>query len=278
MKKLFTLLFLTSLLTAQSQMAVVGWDFPDGSADLIADTGSVENFDREIGTFGGTSVIEFKNGYEEKAAQASGWEDAALAKGWEINFTTAGYYVIHLTSRQQSGGNDPGPKYWIIQYKVGEAGEWTDVEGSGYEVANDWETGYIEDLVLPGECDNQELVYVRWLVTDNESSGGGAVLPDGKSKIDNILITADGINNIGEGSFASRLRIGPNPAADILNISIENGRQEEYVITDISGRPVSKGTVNGSTTVDVTSLPEGMYLVRITDHSETRKILVRRSR
>lgn len=275
MKKTITLLLVMIVITVQSQFVIVGWDFPDDSADPVADTGIVENLNREIATFGGTSAIEMKNGYEDKAAQASGWDDGALTKGWEINFSTSGFYVIRLTSRQQSGGNDPGPRYWKIQYRIGVAGTWTDVEGSGYEVANDWETGYIEDLELPMECSSQELVCLRWMVTSNESTGGGDVQPDGKSKIDNILVTAEAINSIDEPQLANRIKTGPNPVVDHLNI-VAKGEEVEYKISDLTGRVTAKGVVNGREAVDVSTFSKGMYVISFSDRERSfaRKIMV----
>ncbi len=53
------------------QEVIVGWDFPDGTPDLIADAGITENLDKEIATFGEAGDIQFKNGFTSMAAQAT---------------------------------------------------------------------------------------------------------------------------------------------------------------------------------------------------------------
>lgn len=275
MKHLFTLLAFLMVIYSQAQVAVVGWTFPDGSADLQADTGSISNLDKEIQTFGGTSAIEFKNGFENKAAQASNWEGGAMTKGWEIRFTTTGMYGIHLNSRQQSGGNDPGPRYWRVQYKVGETENWTDVAGSDYELANDWETGLIDNLVLPQECSDQELVFIRWIVTDNESTGGSSVEPTGKSKIDNILVTAEGFNSIADPADAWNVSLGPNPARDYLNISLPGGRAK-FTLSDLMGKIIQNGEVEDHARISLSGIDAGLYMVTLLDRGQKSswKILV----
>jgi len=95
---------------------IVGWTFPGNSA--VADTGINVNLEKEIYTIGGTSEIEFKNGFETKAVQASGWEDGMDSKAWVVSFSTQGYSDLIISSMQSSGGNDPGPKDFKLQYSI----------------------------------------------------------------------------------------------------------------------------------------------------------------
>lgn len=274
MKHLFTFILLAFLFPAQAQFVLVGWDFPDDSADPVADTGISANQDREISTFGETSAIEYKNGFEEKAAQATEWDLGAMTKGWEISFTTLGYYEIRFTSRQTSGGTNPGPRYWMIRYKVGDDGTWTDLENSDYEIANDWTTGYIEDMDLPTECSNQEIVYLQWVMTSNEATGGGTVEPTGTSKIDNILVMADAINNMDELLSDANITIGPVPASSHLDITWD-GRELHYTLTDLAGRCISAGLLSGR--IPLGNIPEGLYILRLTGGQQagSRKIIVK---
>ncbi|MCK5078879.1 MAG: hypothetical protein KAR09_02980, partial [Bacteroidales bacterium] len=92
MKNVFTLLLLLGIFSHSfGQEVIVGWDFPDGTPDLIADAGIPENLDKEIATFGETGDIQFKNGFTSMAAQATDWHAGNMTKGWEVSFTTAGY-------------------------------------------------------------------------------------------------------------------------------------------------------------------------------------------
>ena len=62
--------------------------------------------------------------------------------------------------------------------------------------------------------------------------------------------------------------IFPNPANDHITLSSENGSgnsEVKYVISDLSGRQLSLGTVNSNSevTIDVSHYPSGMYLLHL---------------
>jgi len=65
---------------------------------------------QEIFTMGGTSGIEFKNGLDTKAAQVTEWDNGMDVKAWVIEISTENFENLTISSIQQSGGNDPGPK------------------------------------------------------------------------------------------------------------------------------------------------------------------------
>jgi hypothetical protein len=277
MKKIFTFLFLFLAGYAFPQTLIVDWDFPSSSADLVADGGIPENLDREIRTEGGTSAIEMKNGFEDKAAQASEWQNGADVKCWVVDFTTAGYYQLTLNSKQSSGGNDPGPKDWKVQYRIGLNGPWMDVPNSDLTVANDWTTGVLDNLPLPAECQNQDLVSLRWIMTSNDNSAGGTVDSVGKAKIDNIVVMGEASNGIAETKL-NETNIYPNPASGYININaVVNA---EIGIYASSGKELQKMEVvpDSKGRIDISSLAPGIYLVMIRDvqgmDNITRKLVV----
>jgi len=61
----------------------------------------------------------------------------------------------------------------------------------------------------------------------------------------------------------------PNPVADQLTIDFEaKGKNARYQLSDLSGRIVAKGRLEGNrTTLDVSSLPASVYLVKIVDET-----------
>lgn len=84
------------------------------------------------------------------------------------------------------------------------------------------------------------------------------------SSIDNL-----GVNDV---SLASKIKIYPNPATDALNISNElSFSNATLYITDMTGRAILKKTsVTGtSATVNLSSLSNGTYLVRIEDDGKS---------
>ena len=216
MKKIITLcaaMLLVSLFT-QSQI-LVKWTFPSGTAtDSIADGGIPANLDKAIHTEGGTSAIDFtKNGASTKAAQATGWDNGMNVKCWVVKLTTQGYDNLKLSSKMQSGGNNPGPRDYKVQYLVGSSGTWTDVPGTTIVTANDWTTGVLDSVAIPVACNDQAVIYLRWIMTNNTNSSGGTVAASGINKIDDIYITGKSVvSGVMNPNQPVSLKISPNPS------------------------------------------------------------------
>jgi hypothetical protein len=252
-------LIILNLHVYSQEIVIVGWTFPGQSA--IADTGITTNLTAEVITMGGTSDIEFKNGLETKAAQASGWNEGMDSKAWLIEITTLGYNNLTLSSVQQSGGNDPGPKDYKLQYSI-EADVWVDIAGGTITVENDWTTSAVDNLPLPEACHDVELLKLRWVMASNEASGGsGTVLETGKDKIDNIFIRGDVINAIHEPTVPS-LQIYPNPTSGVINISTESDIEAIQLIS-LDGQLVKKMKINqGFINIDLSELGKGIYFIQ----------------
>lgn len=259
-----------------AQEVVAGWTFPGSSAE--ADTGTAENIGREIITIGGTSDIEFKNGFETKAAQASSWEGGTGTKAWVITIGTIQYTNLKLSSRQQSGGTDPGPKFFKLKYSLDEGESWIDIPDGDITVENDWETSFVESLDLPVECENIANVMICWMMVSEVASGsGGNVQAEGKSKIDDIFIYGEKISGLNENIY-SNVTIGPNPTTESISISSENVI-EEIRLMDISGRVVKKNIPNASYSImNVEGLKSDLYFIIVKCKGQanlcTKKILI----
>jgi len=80
--------------------------------------------------------------------------------------------------------------------------------------------------------------------------------------IDDFKVTTTGtVSN--EKFFTENFNLYPNPTSDVLNISSKNGLDmKEIKITDLSGRIVK--TLNNATTINVSDLSAGTYLIDIT--------------
>lgn len=254
------LIILPFVIMAQDTLA--GWTFPSGQpADTIADLHNSANIGRAIRTSGGVSgQTTFTNGATTYAATATGWENGMLTKCWFTGISTLGYQNITISSKQRSGGNNPGPRDFLVQYNVD--GNWVDIPGSNVLVVNDW-TGELLNVPLPASCDNQAgLVLLRWIMTSNTNSLGDPVTSAGISKIDDILIKGDiitGMNSL-PGKFTVRLY--PNPCGNNINI---NGFSAEIKIRllDVRGQElmVSENPLT-SGSFDMSSYPEGIYFLQ----------------
>jgi len=251
-------LVLLSFVFSQDEM-VAGWTFPDNS--LAADTGAAVNLSQEIFTVGGTSGIELKNGFSTKAAQVSGWDDGMDTKAWVVTMSTNGFSNLSISSRQQSGGTDPGPKYFKLQYSVDGGMQWEDIPGGDITAENDWETSFVDQLPLPETCDDLDELSVRWLMASNEASGsGGNVLEVGKSKIDEIYIRGELINGFADHRETA---VTVRPGASVKSLRIE-ARQEiqEICISSLSGRVLDSRPVKSeSVEIDLSAHRSGQLLL-----------------
>ncbi len=265
MKKvsLFFVIAMLSGFSVWSQSVVVaGWSFPGNSA--VADTGVAMNLDREIGTMGGTSDISFKNGYTSKAAQVTGWNDGMDTKAWLIYISTEGYQNLTISSRQQSGGEEPGPNNYKIQYSKDAGANWINVDNGDILVENDWETSFVDKLLLPDDCNDRTALMIRWVMTSNEASGGaGTVLETGKSKIDEIYVRGDQLNGIGQNRIDPLVSFGPNPADDYINI-YSKVEMVSICLYDITGKLIKELEMeNLDQTIDISELKEGIYVMSV---------------
>jgi len=258
---LLALLFMGTSIFAQE--TIVEWTFPDDSADSIADGGIEVNLDKGIYTMGGTSNLDYKNGFETKAAQATNWDNGTELKCWVIEFNTENYGDLLLSSKLSSGGNDPGPRDFRADYKIGDEGTWTEVPNSAIITANDWETGVLDGLPLPGECTNQSSVYLRWIMTSDTSSAGTLVEQGGKIKIDDIIITGTDVSGVEDADW-NKINIFPNPFAE--TITIQNINEEYHCqIIDMTGRMVHSSNIANGQQLNLSQLNSGIYNLQLFD-------------
>jgi len=245
------------------QTILTAWTFPTGNAaDTLPDQASPLNTNKYIRTRGGTSMISFKNGSTTKAAQASGWENGKDVKFWEVEINTNGFHLLHISSKQTAGGTEPGPKDYRIQYRIGPDGIWTDIAGGEITVGNDWTTGVVANLQIPAECDNQDVLFFRWIMTSNFDINGAELIPGGKAKIDDITITGEptsGIENYAENRIS--VSAYPNPCTDHLNIRSEQEFKavEIFNLTGSKVYDLQTGTCN--LTVNTSRFPAGEYVL-----------------
>jgi hypothetical protein len=186
---------------------------------------------------------------------------------------------LTISSRQSSGGNDPGPKDFKVQYSTDDGTSWIDIEDGEITVENDWETGVLENIPLPENCFDRSQLMIRWLMASNEASGaGGDVLETGKSKIDEIYVRGEQINVTCEISSLLKIEIYPNPASDILNIRSEENI-DKLIFSDLSGRKILDQQVNAkSLKLDISRCKKGCYLLTIRNEGSsqffTQKLMV----
>jgi hypothetical protein len=286
--------FLQSLIVAlfmvpfcvNAQDTIVGWTFTQNAdTSLYANFGITSNLGARFiaaeDTGGVSRIITWTNGVADYAATAEGWDAGEGIKFWSIKFKAQGYEDLKLYSKQRSGGNNPGPKYFKAQYRFS-GGDFMDIPGSDtITVGNDWTTGVISNLALPAEMsDTSVSLYIRWLqITNTASSGGLAVTDSGINKIDEIFILGTPTSSsIKEQKSSLPLNIYPNPATDVVTIEA----QENTVITllDMVGKVVSEARMESAVyKMNVSELNSGIYFISVvvanTGERVTRKLVIR---
>ncbi len=239
---LITLMITTSALAQTETLAK--WTFPSNDlADTLVEEANTFNQNAYLSTMGGTGAIEMKNGETSKAAQCNGWHEGNGVKAWYIQISTEGHQNITLSSKQQSGNTDAGPRDFKLQYKTSIEGEWTDVENGTITVLNDWTTSALTDIPLPAECDNQEILFIRWVLISNLDINGVDLIESGKTKIDDIEIKGDvftSLDQISEGkTLVNVYQINDNQLYFTSSTLIKKITQY-----DISGRILNEKTVS----------------------------------
>lgn len=282
MKRTFTLLvvlFFNLVVFGQDDVILVKWTFPSGDlSDTLVEQASELNLSTYINTIGGTNAISMKNGVTTKAAQADGWDNGQDLKAWQIFLTTTGYENIRLSSTQQSGSTDPGPKDFKLQVKIGETGDWTDIENGQYTVANDWTTGLLDAIILPSVCNNQNLIYVRWVMASNLDINGNEVLAAGKTKIDDITVTGSLMTGLDENQTLAAVMIYPNPNNGTFYVKSIRTLPDNLLICNTFGQVLfeKKEFSSLEDKIELDNLSSGIYLIKIVIHNQTitKKLLV----
>ena len=170
--------------TVQAQDSVVEWFFESDSR--IATGGAEVNSDAEITREDGfTGTYNF---FGSNELTTNAWDDGADSKYWLINFSTDGFDDLRLSSKQT--GSNTAPRDFKIQYSL-DGDDWTDVPDSEIEVGNDsYTSGVLDNIELPAELNDQENVYLRWIITSNTSIGGNDIADGGNSRIIDIAVTS----------------------------------------------------------------------------------------
>ncbi|MBU6158921.1 MAG: T9SS type A sorting domain-containing protein [Bacteroidetes bacterium] len=79
---------------------------------------------------------------------------------------------------------------------------------------------------------------------------------------------------IEENTISLKAQIFPNPATDVLMLTVENSdfKNLNYQLMDVSGKLLSQDRLNRSATqINVASLPNGSYFVRVLSKSKLLK-------
>ncbi len=180
-------------------------------------------------------------------------------------------------------GSPTEPRVWNLrlQYRLGNSGLFTDVPGmadfiSSISTGDSVQFGPTE---LPGECNNQPVVQLRWIYFETSAGVVGGSRP--QLRLDDIEVTSVQTVGINETQVNANklLSVFPNPARAQFTLYKNSNSMGTIQVTDQVGRMVmQKSFSQASATFDCSSLPKGIYFVKVTDNSnginKTSKLLI----
>lgn len=263
MKKLLfvALLFVAGYTFGQTD-TIVKWTFPNNPDDSLADGGLPMNVGSIISTQGGTSAINYTNtGATTYSARATSWNGGTGIKYWQVFFATTDHEALKLSSKQRS--SDTGPRDFKVQYRLSALDAWTDVPSAIVLDSNNWTYGVLTDIDLPAACDNQDSVYICWVMTSEVSAEGGVVAGAGSSRIDDIWITGDLVVGMASYETKPEVTIAQNSNANAITLMMDKSAKA-VVIYDVLGNMVfSNGTTNPNATINTSTFENGIYIINI---------------
>jgi len=259
---------------------VAAWTFPTGTlADSLANFGIPANLTSAIHLKSDSLIKYFTGTYASPpaCAQAMGLENAtALEKGWYIQISTKGYDHLKIFSKQNACKMHSAPKYWKLQYSV-VSGTWVDVRD--ITCGLNWTTGIVKDVSLPQECNNKDILKLRWVVVSDSNVPGSTIGPaivnnESMARIDDIYIFGNLYDGISPDAAKQNIGIYPNPVSGTLHIQAEG--TNEMQLFNILGELIYECTFKDIYQIETSAFTKGIYMVTIKndESSTTRKILI----
>ncbi|WP_400079703.1 endonuclease [Winogradskyella sp. R77965] len=125
---------------------------------------------------------------------------------------------------------------------------------------SDVQTSTISDINFNGN--------VQILISKNSSSGDRVI-------IDDLSWTCFPSLSVGD-EVLKRVKIYPNPTKDLVKIDLTQNIETRIEIYDILGKRILTTEIKESTSLNVSSLKHGLYLIRFTqkDKSETKRLII----
>lgn len=113
------------------------------------------------------------------------------------SLSTAGYGNITFSARL--GGTKKGPRDWKLQYSL-DGNTYTDIQDATYSIKNNkaMELAF-DNVALPEACDNQLMVYIRMVVSNDIAINGSNTIVNqtsGDAAVNNIHITGSLLANL----------------------------------------------------------------------------------
>lgn len=178
---------------AAAKETAAEWIFTDKGTDgVFPATGGMYKTSstlRDVGT--NTDQYTYEPG--ERSIRNQGWNDGTGKKYWLATLSTKGFENLTLSSQQTSSST--GPRDFKVQFSTDQS-NWTDLPGGNLVLE---QTNFncknnsckLVDAPLPSQANDNDLLYIRWVVNSTKSVSGGTVSSSGSSRIKDVIVTGD---------------------------------------------------------------------------------------
>ncbi|RYD58207.1 MAG: T9SS type A sorting domain-containing protein [Sphingobacteriales bacterium] len=204
--------------------------------------------------------------------------DGGITTATSPNFDLSGmtYPVVEFYRWYTNNtGDNPNNDYWQAQLRSTASSLWRNVD---YTMASDasWRRKLIavKDL-YPG----QVTIQVRFIAADRTTTGTGSGQSTVEAAVDDFAIYDLGAVGVGTSPDMLKAQIFPNPADQMVNITLPQGASGKAGIYDLTGKAITEVTVSADSSnyqISTKSIAAGTYLVVVQTNAlvQTQKVVV----
>jgi len=237
-------------------------DLPAGTYKIFKETTSTDVYE-EIGDIQANEELVFIDSISNPDQKSSKYKISMVDLCGVETFMSQHHKTIHLTvSTDQSGDCD------LI---------WDSYEGFNVLKYRIWRGSQYNSLVLIDSLSGTSNSYSDQATPDGKLYYKIEALPDGDEQTGTSMsnIADNGVATFSESYLRQSISFYPNPIDDFLEVSSDIQEPISIVIIDLFGKTVMQKSMSGNDKIDLRSLTEGMYIMRITHgiHNDEYKII-----
>jgi len=255
-----------SIMSPPAPIVIAHWDFENATkrtaiadhaafvaSPYTADNGIVANINTSpVLLFGGNTFSGWVSGSTVGgfAPNSNKWDAGQGLKYWQIEISTSGYGELLLSSKQRSSAG--GPANFQVEYSINGI-DWFVVPNSNITCAENFTSGVLNEIALPAQCNNRNLLFLRWVMSTNTAVNSSPVTTTGTNRIDDIIIKGSFITDQADIiDFGFWEETGPatiDPLAQTVDIEVQYGTNLTDLVAMFVLSPNATATVNGVTQI-----------------------------
>lgn len=276
MKKIYFLALALAAFSANAQTPITQWNFNAGNVTPNLGTGTLTLIGGVTESYALGNDITPQS--TDKGLNTSGYPAQGLASGTagiSAMVSTNGYNNI-IVSYDRKGSNTAS-RWEQFEYTI-DGSNWVSFGNNNGTLTNvDTSTGVLWPTTtynLPATANNNANFGVRMVSIFQPSTSayqaiGTNYQTTGTWRFDNLTVSGTAITAGVKESAIAGLKVFPNPLkGNVLNITSDANATKTVEIFDVLGKQVVN-TTTANTSINVSSLTSGVYIVKITEEGKT---------